>query len=147
MPAVEHPPESTAAPEANSLAPAQTSTVFGGMIAAVVAWAGLIGLISNTLPTVPNRWLFFALLQIALTGTVLPFVRFLSQRFSRDGGEDLPPSVMLRQAGWFALWGTTCAWLLIPRLLNLPVAVALLVALVVIEVLLRLRETTGWRPR
>jgi hypothetical protein len=123
-----------------------TSVVLAGALVAVGGWAGLAWLVANTLPTVPNRWAFYALLQIALTGTALPFVRFLHQRFSRGRALFVRAGVMVRQASWVGLLGTTCAWLRIPRLLSLPLAVVVAIALIIIEGLLRLRERSGWQP-
>ncbi len=122
------------------------SVVIGGVILAVGGWSTLVWLVNNTLPTVPNRWAFFALLQVALTGTALPFVRFLHQRFSKDRALFVNPNVMVRQAVWVGLFGSICAWLRIPRLLSIPIAVVVALALVAIELLLRIRERTQWRP-
>jgi hypothetical protein len=125
---------------------AQVSVVIAGLLLAVGGWSGLAWLIGNTLPTVPNRWAFYALLQIALTGTALPFVRLLHQRFSRRRVAFIPAGVLVRQATWFGLWGTACAWLRVPRLLSVPLAIVVALALVAVEGLLRLRERTQWRP-
>jgi hypothetical protein len=122
------------------------STVGGGILLAAIGWTGLVWLIFNSLPTVPNRWLFFLLLQIALSGTALPFVRYLHQRFAR---KEVPPVgyiVMVRQSIWVGLFGVVCLWLRIPRLLSIPLAVIVLAALVMVEFLLRLRERTQWQP-
>jgi hypothetical protein len=123
-----------------------TSAVVAGVILAVGGWSGLVWLLANTLPTVPHRWAFYALLQIALTGTALPFVRLLHRRFSRGAGLFVPASVLVRQAIWVGLFVTTCVWLRIPRLLSVPVAIVLVLAIVAIEALLRLRERMQWRP-
>ena len=109
-------------------------------------WAGLVWLITNRLPTVPNRWLFFALLQVALTGTALPFVHYLNERFRRSGAPSVPPNVLVRQDNWVGLFGTACAWLRVPRVLSWPVAFFLALSLVAIETFLRLRERSQWRP-
>lgn len=122
------------------------SVVVAGVLLAVGGWAGLIWLITHQLPTVPNRWAFYALLQVALTGTALPFVRVLHQRFSRNHALYVKPGVMVRQAIWIGLFGTACAWLRIPRLLSVPLAVVLMLAFIVMETLLRLRERAEWRP-
>lgn len=123
-----------------------TSVALAGAILAVGGWAGLLWVLTNTLPTVPNRWSFYALLHVALTGSALPFVRLLHRRFSRGGGLFVTAGVMLRQATWVGLFATLCAWLRIPRLLSLPVALLIAGALIVVEALLRLRERTQWRP-
>src|SRR5574341_1111855 len=122
------------------------SVVVAGVIMAVAGWSGLVWLLTNELPTVPNRWTFYALLQIALTGTALPFIRVLHQRFSREHALFIKPGVMVRQAIWVGLFGTACAWLRIPRLLSLPLAIVLILALIVIETLLSLRERMQWHP-
>jgi hypothetical protein len=125
---------------------ASTSVVVAGLVVAVAAWSGLIWLVSRQLPTVPYRWAFYAMLHIALTGMALPFIRLLHRRFSRPDGPHTGPGVMIRQAVWVGVFGTACTWLRIPRLLSVPVALILAMALAVIEILLRLREQTRWRP-
>ena len=75
-----------------------------------------------------------------MTGTVLPFVRFLNMRFT---GEDSPPpsgGVILRQSIWIGLFVVACAWLQIPRVLNPVIAFFLALSLIVIEVFLHVRE-------
>lgn len=124
-----------------------TSVVIAGVVLAVGGWSGLIWVITNALPTVPNRWAFYALLQIALTGMALPFVRFLNKRFAQGGGLYITPGVMVRQATWVGLFGTTCAWLRIPRLLSAPLIGLLALALIAIEFLLRLRENVRLSSR
>lgn len=122
------------------------SVVAAGVMLAAAGWIGLAWLVTNKLPTVPNRWAFFALLQIALTGTALPLVRYLNQRFGRQRGLFVEPGVLVRQATWIGLLGTSCAWLRIPRLLSLPLVIILALALAGIEALLRLRERMQWHP-
>lgn len=106
----------------------------------------MVWLLSNTLPTVPNRWAMYALLQVALTSTALPFVRLLHQRFASKKGVQLTPAILIRQGVWVGLFGTACVWLRIPRLLSIPVALIVALALVVIEALLLLRDRTRYRP-
>jgi hypothetical protein len=109
-------------------------------IMAAAGWIGLWLLVTTTLPTAFPRWLFFVFLYLAVTGTVLPFVRFLNLRFTR---EDSPPpsgGVILRQSIWIGLFVVACAWLQIPRVLNPVIAFFLGLSLVVVEVFLHVRE-------
>lgn len=124
----------------------QSSVVVAGALLAVVGWPGLIWLMTRTLPTVPNRWAFYALLFIALTGSALPVVRLIHRRFSQQQGLFVPTGVLIREAVWLGMLGATLAWLRIPRLLSVPIALVLVLAMIAIEVLLRIRERTQWRP-
>lgn len=109
----------------------------------LVGWGGLFFLVRNVIPTAGPRWLFFVLLYIAIVGTTMPFVRFLNLRFV--GEPDLvTDTVVIRESLLCGLYITTCAWLQIPRALNLPVALLLGLAVVVIEGFLRLRERADY---
>ncbi len=110
---------------------------------ALVGWAGVIYLTNFTIPTVGPRWLFFAVWFVALTGTAIPFARYLNLRF----GKSLPPeSVLLRQSLWFGLFGATCAWLQLGRALNWATGLLLAAALIAIEIFILLRARSRWRP-
>ena len=81
---------------------------------------------------------------MAVTGTALPIVAFLNRRFPST-----PPvtrAIVLRQAIWFGLYVTTLAWLQLGRVLTSSVALLLAVGLLLIEILLRLRERSQWKP-
>ena len=123
-----------------------TAVLIAGLLLAGIGWSGLLYLFTNTLPTVGMRWGFFMLLYIALSGTALPFVRYLNERFHRPGAPPVLPSVLLRQSNWVGLFGTASTWLRIPRVLTWPVAFFLAFSLVAIETFLRLRERSEWRP-
>jgi len=120
--------------------------IAAGLVLALIGWTGLAWLVLNTLPTVPNRWLFFGLLQLGLMGSALPLVQFLHRRFAPDAGTADNPVVLIRQAAWVGLFGTLCTWLRIPRLLSIPLALIVVVALIAIEFFFRLRERMQWRP-
>jgi len=122
----------------------RASIVAVGALFAVGGWAGLFTLIVRSYPTVGNRWLFFALLHIALTGTALPLVQALNSRLVRPGAPPIPAMALVRQATWVGLFGAACAWLQIPRLLSWPMAGVLLLAFIVIETLLRLSESARY---
>lgn len=104
---------------------------------AALGWAGLI-LLFNFAPFNPGTlWLIFAAWLTALTGTAIPFARYLNQRFSKA----VPPdSVLLRQSIWVGIFGATCAWLQLGRALNWAAALLLAAALAAIEGFLILRD-------
>ena len=112
-------------------------------ILAGLGWLGLLLLIVFIIPDLLPRWFFFVLWLMALTGSAVPFVRFLNRRFAPA----LPPaSVLLRQSLWVGLWGAACAWLQLGRVLSLPIALMLAAGLGAIEWFLRMRERSRWAP-
>lgn len=117
----------------------------GVLLAAVlmiaVGWGGLSQLVMTTLPRIGGElWLFFFLLHIAITGTVLPIVRYLNVRFTPVSEEVPPGGVILRQSVWVGLFVVTCAWLQIPRALSLALVIFIAIVFIVVEVFLRARE-------
>lgn len=118
----------------------------GTLIAAVVmigvGWAGLAYLVTTQPPRIgAELWLFFILLHLAVTGTVLPIIRYLNvSLFARWG---LPPGgVIVRQSVWVGLYVVICAWLQILRALSLPIMFFLASVFVVLEAFLRMREAS-----
>jgi hypothetical protein len=116
----------------------QNGVLVAGAIMAGGGWVLLYRLVVGSPPLAFPRWLFFILLYIAVTGTVLPLVWYLNGRFSRYH----PPtgSVILRQGMWFGLLAVTLAWLQMTRALNGAIAFFLALSMLVIETFLRLRE-------
>ncbi|MFQ3535359.1 MAG: hypothetical protein SNJ58_05740 [Aggregatilineales bacterium] len=116
----------------------QNGVMSAGVLLAVSGWLLLAHLVESTPPLAFPRWLFFILLYTAVTGTALPFIGYLHRRFSRYN----PPTggVILRQGMWFGLLAVTLAWLQMSRALTLASAAFLILAVLVIETFLRLRE-------
>lgn len=114
-------------------------------VLALAGWGGLIAMIFvfNLIPDVGPRWVFFVLWLAALTGTAIPFVRYLNRRFAQAPP---PAGVLLRQALWVGFFGATCAWLQIGRTLNLATALLLAAGLGGVEWFLRMRERSRWMP-
>ena len=112
----------------------------------IVGWGGLAYLVINTRPRIGGEiWLFFILLQIAVTGTAIPIMRLISRRLARSQ-EDAPlTGVIVRRSVWVGIIAVTCAWLLIPRYLTLPIVMILILLFVVIEIFLRNRELVNER--
>jgi hypothetical protein len=110
----------------------------------LLGWGGLLAVLYLSVPLVWFRWGFFALLILALTGTVLPVVYFFHRRFPSS----LPaePNVIVRQAVWFGVYGATLAWLQLGRLVTVYVILGLAGGLIAIEYFIRLRERARWKP-
>ena len=115
------------------------------LILALVGWGGLVSVVLLTLPTLGPRWLFFFLAMLALTGTAVPVTYFLNRRFPSNPPPE--PGVILRQAIWVGVYGSILAWLQLGRMLSLTVAGVLAAALILFEILLRMREISRWKPR
>lgn len=114
------------------------------LVLTILGWGGLFLTIRNTVPTLGPRWLFFFLGVLALTGPALPLVYFLNKRFPSD-----PPvegMVILRQALWVGVFGSTLTWLQLGRVLTAGLAVILAGVFALIEFLLRLFERSRWNP-
>lgn len=110
----------------------------------IVGWGGLYLLIEYTRPYVWQRWGFFVLVMMAITGTLLPVVYFFHRRFPSE-----PPAaanVIVRQAMWFGIYGATLAWLQLGRLVTVYVILGLAGGLAAIEYFTRLREKSHWKP-
>ncbi len=118
--------------------------LFPALFLSIGGWGGLALLIWKTLPTIWPRWGFFALLTLALTGTALPVVYFLHRRFPTEPPAE--PHVIVRQAIWVGVYGSTLAWLQLGRVVTLWVAFGLATGLIVLEGLIRLRERSRWEP-
>jgi hypothetical protein len=124
--------------------PPISSFIPSAIILAVVGWGGLYTLLNFTIPTVGPRWLFFFLGVLALTGTALPVIAFLNQRFPTT-----PPAnsgVIIREALWIGIYFPTLAWLQLGRVLTPALIFLLAIGFIAIEVLLRLRERSQWKP-
>ena len=111
----------------------------------LLGWSGLAALVIRVDPRIGLLpvWGFFVLWLAALTGTAIPFVRYLNRRFASTPA---PANVLLRQAVWVGLFGATIAWLLKGGILNIAVAALLAAGLGGVEWFLRWRETSRWTP-
>jgi hypothetical protein len=76
--------------------------LFSALVMMATGWGGLVIVVANTRPHIgAELWVFFLLLHIAVTGTVLPVVRYLNVRFTAVA-DDPPPagSSCARACGW-----------------------------------------------
>jgi hypothetical protein len=113
------------------------------LILIILGWGGLAALLYFSLPFVWSRWGFFVFGILALTGTALPIVYFLNQRFS-----SAPPAesnVIVRQAVWVGVYFATLAWLQLGRLVTIYVVLGLAGGLIATEYFIRVREKANWK--
>jgi hypothetical protein len=101
-------------------------------------WVLLYQLIMTAKPFAFPRWLFLITLYIAATGTALPLLWYLNQRFSQSA--PVTGGILLRQGMWCGLFAVTAAWLQMTRALTPATAFFLALSMIVIETFLRLRE-------
>lgn len=117
---------------------------YSSLVLMLIGWGGVYYVITQTLPFVWSRWAFFVLVLMALTGTALPIVFFLHQRFPTDPPAD--GNVVLRQATWVGVYAATLAWLQLGRLVTLYVILGLAGGLLAAEYFIRIREKAARRP-
>jgi hypothetical protein len=103
-----------------------------------VGWVLLYRLIDGSKPLALQRWLFFILLYMAVTGTALPFIWYLNQRFSR--AHPMTGGVLLREGMWCGLFAVLAAWLQMIRALNGATVFFLALGVIAVEAFLRYRE-------
>lgn len=122
------------------------STFFwASVLLGLFGWGGLALLVSNTLPTMGPRWLFYFLLVCAVSGLTMPVTFFLNRRFMTK-----PPAeggVIVREAIWLGVYACIAFWLQQGGLFNPVMAIALGLGFVIIEFLLRIRELSLWKPK
>ena len=124
----------------------QRGVLLAALLMFIGGWGGLAYLVATTKPRIGGEiWLFFILLQIAVTGTAIPFVSWISQRLAPAQGEKLLTGVVVRRSVWVGIIVVTCAWLMIPRYLSLPIVFVLVLLFLAVEVFLRNRETAHER--
>jgi len=114
------------------------------LVLMLVGWSGLYFLLTQTQPYVWQRWGFFVLALMAISGTVMPIVYFFHRRF--PGEKTAEANVVVRQALWFGVYGATLAWLQLGRLVTVYVILGLAGGLAAIEYFIRLREKSHWKP-
>jgi hypothetical protein len=112
-------------------------------IMAGVGWVLLYRLVMTSAPLAFPRWLFFILLYQAVTGTVLPLIWYLNQRFSRYS--PVTGGILLRQGIWCGLFAVMIAWLQMTRALTFASAFFLALSMIAIETFLRIRERAQTR--
>lgn len=110
------------------------------LLLAVAGWWGVYRLTGNVWPDEPGALIFFfALLVLALTGTLALPITYLNRRFAPEAYVRDPWRVF-RHSVFAALCLASWAWLQMLRAFNLAFALVIALILIAIEVLIvRLR--------
>lgn len=115
-----------------------------GLSLAAVGWGGLYVLITRALPTLGPRWLFYFLLTLGVSGLALPILHFLHRRFPGQPSADA--GVIVREAALAAIYFDLIAWLQLGKVLTPPMAVFIAGGILLVELLLRIRERSRFKP-
>ena len=106
------------------------------VLAAVVGWWGLYELTGAIAPDQPGALsLFYALLFLAVTATLIPPAAFMNRRFGPEASVR-DPAGFLRHSAWAGICVASWAWLQVQRSFNLGFALITVLIFVVIEVLI-----------
>lgn len=100
---------------------------------ALASWAGFLYYTYRVPPSMPAYPLFFLLLFLAMTGTILPIALFIHGRRRRASSRRRTLWQPMRIALWIGLWVTLCIWLLFVQLLHWGTAILFLVIFGLIE--------------
>jgi hypothetical protein len=116
-----------------------------GLIFALSGWGGIVYLFIFTLPFLGYRWLFFLLFMFAVTGTAIPIVAYLHMRFPSH--PTVKMETILREALMVGAYADLLAWLQLGRVLTFSISLFIAIGLIIVEVLLRVRESSQWTPQ
>lgn len=120
--------------------------LLASLLMCLVGWGGLAYLVVSARPRIGGElWLFFILLQVAVTGTAIPAVAFISRRFAPADVAMPLTGAIVRRSVWIGIIAVACAWFMIPRYLSLPILLIVILVFVVVEVYLRNRELANER--
>lgn len=120
------------------------SILISSLLLALLSWGGLVILIFMMKPTLVPRWLFFCLLFIGVSSTVLPITSIINQRMNK--GRIKEGIVPLRQALELGFYVCLMTWLQLGRVLETAAAIFLLAIIFGIEFLVRIIERSRWEP-
>ncbi len=99
---------------------------------------------TSTLPSLGNRWMFFAASVLLVSGLGLPLVAYLN-RIIQPLGPATFESVV-REATMLGVYTGTLLWLNKGQVLSIGLALILGIGIILVELLLRLRNRSQWHP-
>lgn len=118
---------------------------WASVLLSLFGWGGLAILFVITLPTLGPRWLFYFLFMCGVSGVALPVTYFINRRFMTR-----PPAeggAIVRESIWVGFYACIMLWMQSGGILNPVMALALAIGFLTVEVLMRIRETSLWKPK
>ncbi len=121
--------------------PDHIGVLISAAVMTLTGWGGLLWLVTNRPPRLgAELWLFFFLGLIAISGTVLPVVRYINMRLTPLNAEPLAGGIIVRQSVWIGLFCVIIAWMQILRVLSAANIFFLGLVFIIVEAFLRSRE-------
>jgi len=114
------------------------------LILGIPGWFGLIYLMTQTIPDLGNRWLFYIALVSAAAGTAIPIIAYLNRVVTPFGPATF--EIVVRESIMVGIYFGILLWLNKGQILSIGLAVILAVGLLLIESLLRFRYRSEWHP-
>ncbi len=114
------------------------------LILAIPGWVLLIYLVTQTVPELTNRWLFYVAIVLSITGSSFPVVAYLNRIIKPFGPATF--EIIIREGIMIGLYTATLLWLNKGQILTFGLALILAVGLILVEILIRLRSRSEWHP-
>jgi hypothetical protein len=114
------------------------------LILAIPGWVMLIYLVTQTVPELTNRWLFYVAIVLSITGSSFPVVAYLNRIIKPFGPATY--EIIIREGIMIGLYSATLLWLNKGQILTFGLALILGIGLILIEILIRLRSRSEWHP-
>jgi O-antigen/teichoic acid export membrane protein len=114
------------------------------ILLAFPGWFGLAYLMTQTVPDLGNRWLFYVALVFALTGISIPFVAYLNRVIRWLGPASF--EIIIRESTMIGIFAGILIWFNKGQVLSFGLGLILAIGLLLIELLLRFRNKSEWHP-
>lgn len=114
------------------------------LILAIPGWVLLIYLVTQTVPELTNRWLFYVAIVLSITGSSFPVVAYLNRIIKPFGPATF--EIIIREGIMIGLYTAALLWLNKGQILTFGLALILAVGLILVEILIRLRSRSEWHP-
>ncbi|MHC1771172.1 MAG: hypothetical protein AB9907_05420 [Flexilinea sp.] len=118
--------------------------IFLGLLLSLPSGYGIYRLVVFSLPFLKERWLFFFLLILLICGITLPIFAALNKYFFT--AKRIIPQTVIRESLVAAILCEILLWFQIGRVLTSTIIFFCVGGFMLIEILLRTRDTVSFRP-